>query len=979
MNIKKYLGIILAICIIFSGMSVFADNSILFESADPSALAWTNGTVVRANAIGGMVSDNYCGLVSITSGGSAYYQFDNAGGERFDTSFKGNYVIDFKFFAGSGFGDGAVSVTTNWGSLVSAEIGTASPGFRTGKWNSVRVIYNSSNVVASEGLLGVKSTYLNGTKLEEKQWWRPYSSPFNVFRIGISGADGTADAAYFDDFKIWTTSEDVPVAKASFEGNVIIDGNQLQISKGTTLSDICGGVTEGVAAFRDEAMTQRLSDTEELMDNDIVSVVLDDGSIDYYIVSTCGYKLLANDETGSSVTNVSSSEEAAGNYGKTSDDKTAYVKRVMTDNNPGNHKVYPLYEFGTQEANNKRAAHIAASVDFCLVKPIERIYLATRWGERISPNITGRFELNQWNRITFVYQPRTYTDSYWGDVTVYLNGEEIAFGGMPRNAGSTNFINQLRITFDNHNEILGTANEIEGYFDNFNVYRKMNVTSLSLPRAQIETNADTGYIVSGNTLYFKDGLSVSDIPASAVVWNSGWESVAGINDGLYEGMHAVLANEKGILTYYEIKSIQNAGIVFEGAGVNGDTCSGGDVNAYFMGSEGNEVILASYDRAGRLKNVSIHKAASGLDSVFFNCDDTDIDTVKVIVVNGMSNITPVLKPARLKHVPEINIFMIGNSYSADCMRYTSDIGAADGFKINYGMLVRGAATAKFHYDNMEIPVSQSQSAFHYNGTNMGAATLKSVLEDERYKWDYIVIQDYGTHLVDGSEYNSAPVAGIAEYVHRKSPESEIILHEIWSNEVGSSDGVTVTDTEFQKVLNSRIHERITKAAEDAAAAIGFNKPLRILSSLNVIQAAREYVTPEGLDIFNTVFDKSKHTFSDDRLGGSAGDITGSGVGSQKIKVGQGLLSDADEAAGRKRLHRDGYHVSLLGRYLNSANAYTFFTGRAVSGNLFRPGSEALDCGVFSTAGEWRAAYLEFDAPFEEDIVLLQSICDGVNN
>ena len=174
-----------------------------------------------------------------------------------------------------------------------------------------------------------------------------------------------------------------------------------------------------------------------------------------------------------------------------------------------------------------------------------------------------------------------------------------------------------------------------------------------------------------------------------------------------------------------------------------------------------------------------------------------------------------------------------------------------------------------------------------------------------------------------------------------------------------------------------LNERCAKEINETLGLEGDDRVFMIYSA-GIVDYARHYELAEnvtiagrtaesGTNIFDTAYYKTGHVFSD-----------------RYINVGDGsmLLNDEDKAAGKISLHRDGFHMSCLGRYLIALNAYATLTGNTVTGNTFDETAIELDCSpggyhvTETDKGELAGTcYQTYDALTDEARTLCQMLVD----
>lgn len=622
---KKLTCLVFAVCLLLC-TAASADEGVLFENTAPAELSWTNAAVADMPGIGGKEYDDVCAYIGMADGQtSAYYQYDSVNG-RFDDAFKGNYVIDFNFYPGENFEGSAVKVTTNWGSAVSCDITSASNGFKPEKWNTVRIIYNSTGANQSD-YLGVKATYLNGIKLEETGWSRSYSSPFTVFRIGANSFGGTKNIVYFDDFKIWTTTADPKSETPALSGGEV-NGETVFLPQGVTLETVKSyAPSYTITAIRNNA---QLTASEIVLPGDILCIRLSDRSYKYCTVSNDGKRTYDSSVFNSDKINIwasaSSTEAVSGIFGKPVESSINH--RVV---NKGQDNQFVFFEIGNvDDLAVTKIPYFTISVDFLLSKPMKEIYLQYSYMALSTKLDASGLELNKWHRLVLIYEPTTANASWRGNVSGYIDGKAVDIRGDEH--AKIPSVKVLRLYFSGNG-----SDDLDIYFDNCSVYTKW---SKDIPEPAAALTSGDGYAASGNNLYFTKGVS---FPQNVTVWNSGYTAIVA-DPKLYDGtMHAVLLNSEGVYTYYDLKSAPGFSYSGEGYKGNKTVIKGSDVTASFYAVSAGKLLVACYDAYGLSETEIFDIDKVGMDDVKFRCNCTNTDEIKVMFWSDLQNFVPLCK------------------------------------------------------------------------------------------------------------------------------------------------------------------------------------------------------------------------------------------------------------------------------------------------------------------------------------------------
>ena len=130
--------------------------------------------------------------------------------------------------------------------------------------------------------------------------------------------------------------------------------------------------------------------------------------------------------------------------------------------------------------------------------------------------------------------------------------------------------------------------------------------------------------------------------------------------------------------------------------------------------------------------------------------------------------------------------------------------------------------------------------------------------------------------------------------------------------------------------------------------------IRVIPSGEVMQYARGYIDQSGHKIFQTQFNKADISTDLDILN----------------------TSDIDIIKNRVKLNRDGFHASMLGRYMLALVWFRMLFGITVTGNRFMPGNEenVLSMGYDKT-GAVKNIHMSFEKIPENYFCLVQKIVD----
>ena len=305
----------------------------------------------------------------------------------------------------------------------------------------------------------------------------------------------------------------------------------------------------------------------------------------------------------------------------------------------------------------------------------------------------------------------------------------------------------------------------------------------------------------------------------------------------------------------------------------------------------------------------------------------------------------------------INLLVIGNSFSLDATRFLPDlVNASNGETGMFvGVLYKGGSTAKTQWENID-----SDTYFTFYGNGVAQSTM-SVADALAYRaWDIVVLQQWtgyynlgGDYDTESSEYAFQPyLTNIAQYVKQSLPSAEIMLHETWAYEVGFGGCATAAN---QTAMTLNLYKSNEKAAQDIAVSLYGEgaSPLRILPSGYLMHLARNLSDENGNAVFANAFDKA--------------DVTGAAT----IDLGSRFYTE-----NAVKLHRDGYHASPAASYMLSALWYNILFDTTVSESGYMPGAVSLLSTTYNASGAEQSGQLVFDAMPAWLVETLNGFVDG---
>jgi hypothetical protein len=261
----------------------------------------------------------------------------------------------------------------------------------------------------------------------------------------------------------------------------------------------------------------------------------------------------------------------------------------------------------------------------------------------------------------------------------------------------------------------------------------------------------------------------------------------------------------------------------------------------------------------------------------------------------------------------IRVLAVGNSFSANALKYCSDIVEASGNRlIARNAMIGGCDFERHmrHVDAFEANPDDPEGRPYYGGQS-----LKDLLTRE--KWDYVTIQQASPKSFRPETFHPHADRLIA-YIKKHAPQAEIVIHQTWAyrddhpfwNEAGLN-----TDTMYQKL----------RAAYGGLAA---ETGLRILPCGDAMEAARR--DPAwGKFVPDTTFDPKIAVYPVLPL-------------NEKRSLHKGYNWKRDASTGVATLGKDGTHANAQGEYLLGCVWFEFLFGQSVIGNSFVPAGVAAE-------------------------------------
>ena len=388
------------------------------------------------------------------------------------------------------------------------------------------------------------------------------------------------------------------------------------------------------------------------------------------------------------------------------------------------------------------------------------------------------------------------------------------------------------------------------------------------------------------------------------------------------------------------------------------------------------------------------------DLLSANCPD---GTVKAKAIIKMT--TAEIEPQE-KKAPK-NVMIIGNSFSVDSTRYVHEIAKSMGYDINVHLIQVDGTVSKEAYDVLYDDVKNGGGAYwgyNYNAGDPEIAKPFDFESRERYTWvkhngtakptayagwkwkitdvtsaydiDLIVLQNFWADGFGLQGYSEADdpnrsyedthcsyYVEMAKLLKEIEPNAEIMINSVWANEMGyniypafgskaSKFGFSTDAFGKQSYFYDTMEKYNGQAAIDVGNAVNDGTPVGQFPVGYAVQIARNWQNDAGDYHFRTT--SRSFLFEDDGL--------------------PLQMTEADQQAGRTRLNRDGFHMSVAARYLAGLVWVETLTGVDARDCKYLPPKETLSCGGAKKADGGSATIsVVFPVISTEDATVLRDI------
>jgi len=261
----------------------------------------------------------------------------------------------------------------------------------------------------------------------------------------------------------------------------------------------------------------------------------------------------------------------------------------------------------------------------------------------------------------------------------------------------------------------------------------------------------------------------------------------------------------------------------------------------------------------------------------------------------------------------IKVLAVGNSFSANALRYFGDIVKASGNKVlAMDALIGGCDFERHmrHADAFEADPNDPEGRPY-----SGKKSLKELLTAQ--KWEYVTIQQASPKSFRPETYHPHADRLIA-YIKKYAPQAEIVIHETWAYR-DDHRWFAEHDKNLEQPVNRDVMYRGVRTAYDGLAKdTGF----RLIPCGDAMEAARR--DPAwGKFVPDASFDPKVAVYP--------------ALPTNEVRSLQlGYSWKKDEKTGKCTLGKDGFHANAQGEYLLGCVWFEFFFNQSAVGNPFVP-------------------------------------------
>ncbi len=261
----------------------------------------------------------------------------------------------------------------------------------------------------------------------------------------------------------------------------------------------------------------------------------------------------------------------------------------------------------------------------------------------------------------------------------------------------------------------------------------------------------------------------------------------------------------------------------------------------------------------------------------------------------------------------VKVLAVGNSFSANALRYFSDIVKASGNKTVAMNAMIGGCDMERHMRHADAFEKNSEDPEGH--PYPGKKSLKELLTAE--KWDFVTIQQASPKSFRPETYHPHAERLIA-YIRKYAPQAEIVIHETWAYRDDHRWFVEHDKYQDQPVGHDAMYKVVRAAYDALAKETGF----RMVPCGDAMELAR--------------LDPAWGKFEPDPAFDPKTAVYPALPKGEKRSLQNGYSWKKDAKTGKYSLGKDAFHANTQGEYLQGCVWLEFFFGQSAVGNGFLP-------------------------------------------
>ncbi len=271
----------------------------------------------------------------------------------------------------------------------------------------------------------------------------------------------------------------------------------------------------------------------------------------------------------------------------------------------------------------------------------------------------------------------------------------------------------------------------------------------------------------------------------------------------------------------------------------------------------------------------------------------------------------------------VKVLAVGNSFSANALRYFSDIVKASGnTTVAMNAMIGGCDFERHmrHADAFEANPDDPAGRPY-----AGKKSLKDLLTAQ--PWDYVTIQQASPKSFRPETFHPH-VDRLVAYIKKYAPQAEIVIHETWAYRDDHRWFTEHEKYQDQPVNRDVMYKGVRAAYDGLAKETGF----RMIPCGDAMELAR--LDPEwGGFVPDAAFDPKTAVYP-------------ALPAREKRSLHSGYSWKKNEKTGKYSLGKDAFHANTQGEYLQGCVWLEFFFGQSAVGNGFTPkGMSAADAAI----------------------------------